>query len=598
MNTLPSYLSFESNLDLEADYLIPYTIKAEIGKVESGLIALEDISREGYITDDNIAEMFYINQEDYTSQEGLGTVFHTIVEAIKKAIEKIKDWFKSMWAKINIFLINVFKYIDKVADEFRYLRNKDQLSFGPTVINQFYKLFPTADINNPITAIEGSLNCLSNFEKVAADIIRNGHQFKPGDKYVIYDNGAEITYFSKPDTKDNKLVLVPKVSKAEITVGYKPKPEATQGMTTSFDVWLNFAKALDKARYDINRIVATIEKISKSTEATANLLEKSPTTRADSKDALQNILTLQSKGVMTVTFNYIDIIKKATKFLKLVLKNAEDGGMAGYLKFINAYNSPNSKLKEEISKVLLVPGSEPNTMEQMVFNKLSIGSKGEMLWVEVDASPSFARMGGACALPNLKYDVNGSDVATAASLDAMNKQIEEASKGVEGVKDVRNLNIVFISSPIVNKLIADTPLKGKGFDFIYWHEVGHIVTNQQEMVYVAAKDKDLFDPIGRYVRHRTENQADAFAILKTGVSIEQVWEFRKAFFIGITEEIKNDIIKEKGEEEFNKLLKQVGDDIDRQFKKEFITNITREMQVMRKYVKLGFRGWLRSVLTK
>lgn len=594
MNTLPSYLSFESNLDLEADYLIPYTIKAEIGKVESGLIALEELSKYGYIQDDSITEMFYINQESYVSKEGLGTVIKQIVEAIKKCIAKIAEWFRGMWAKINVFLVNIFKYIDKVADEFRYLRNKSELVLSSSLVQDFKDLFPFADIKNPVTAILPSLSCLSNFEKLAADVVKSGHVFK-SEKYVVYDNGQVESFFFRPDNGAGvtQLTFISKQDKRKS--GDEPKYATDKPMTTSFDPWLTFAVELDKARFSINKISSSIKKASDSCNVLAEAIEKNPDTVPNSTDVLKNILLLQNKGALAVTFNYIDIIRKATKFLKKVAKSAEETSAEGYKMFLKAYaNSKDLQTKLELGA--------PST--------LSVVDKGEILYISAkDPGGLTTLSGGAFAFPHFKFQVLNtaqSDVEKQHQ-EAFEKGLSEASIDIGNGVDVRSLNLIFINEDLVQALV-DNLGGGMTLKFAYWHEVGHVVTNQQEITYKIDTNnpEDVFlNAVLKYIRHRSENQADAFACLKTGVSPEGAWETRVKVFAKIVAHPASYAANANKTGLFNGTAgaqnkhQQFAMDFkgkEEAYKQEYIRNVTREMQVMRKYTKLGFRGWLRSVM--
>lgn len=63
--------------------------------------------------------------------------------------------------------------------------------------------------------------------------------------------------------------------------------------------------------------------------------------------------------------------------------------------------------------------------------------------------------------------------------------------------------------------------------FIYYHELGHVIMRQAENPMYREYDQTVKDnPSLKYVRHFTELEADAYAMLKTGMSLDQTVMFR------------------------------------------------------------------------
>lgn len=73
--------------------------------------------------------------------EGLWQGIKSFIEMIIAAIQKMIDWFKSIFTRIEVELIKRLYAFNKIADEFRACRYKETISLSPKTINYFNNNF-------------------------------------------------------------------------------------------------------------------------------------------------------------------------------------------------------------------------------------------------------------------------------------------------------------------------------------------------------------------------------------------------------------------------------------------------------------------------
>lgn len=134
------------------------------------------------------------------------------------------------------------------------------------------------------------------------------------------------------------------------------------------------------------------------------------------------------------------------------------------------------------------------------------------------------------------------------------------------------------------------PLFGSvGIEFVYYHELGHVLTGQQESL--LKTDGDLTDlevnGFTMYATLESENKADAYACLRCGISPEKVVEARyKSLDIWLRSVTNSEAAIKAHLDSANKV------------KDIMLNNIKKEMNGMRSIAKLTPYQYLRSKFTK
>lgn len=107
---------------------------------------------------------------------------------------------------------------------------------------------------------------------------------------------------------------------------------------------------------------------------------------------------------------------------------------------------------------------------------------------------------------------------------------------IQDYKDKLNTLLTSFNKDVKNKILPNYEsllFKKLGINFIYYHELGHLLTGQHETIipnnkiensHIDKNKKFIFEGFRIYLYSLKENRADAYACLKTGMSPKKVAE--------------------------------------------------------------------------
>lgn len=491
---------------------------------------------------------------DLLSREGLVYAYNKTLELIKEVIKKFIQWLKDIWNKSELFLLYNFKYFLKMSDEFRYVRNKYKIKLSERSIKLFKEYFPTINLNEADDEMKLLTTFSDNFLKSIKSFLENkqplsGKYYDFKNEYKSFTIDSEFNLETFDLNKPTKSINIPNEA-------------------NFLDVF-EFSKGYDSLLFGIKDFKNKINQI--ETLISNNVTRLSNINNPDLKDIkLLNLLGLiQSKLLPKHVNCYINTINGLSKFLKSALKDAISSTSLGYYVFLDLYKNNSDfnkefKFKDDIG--------DPN--------KLKVIDNGDILYIEFEA-PNPSRTG-----PAFNYN------------DCLIEKItftDEYGKLQQARENYFDFNPFRVSLIFIDRKALESDKHQLDFNTTYWHEVGHVVTNQQEIVYHINQTNfydSFLNVVERYIGHQTENQADAFAKLKTGVSWDKLWEFRLHYLLKSaamtmgTYKYYNTI----NLEEYTKWREGIS-----KRKQEYINNVTKEIQDMGKYTKLGALGWLRKL---
>lgn len=574
--------------------------------------------------------------------EGLWQGIKNFIEMIIAAIQKMIDWFKSIFTRIEVELIKRLYAFNKIADEFRACRYKETIVLSPKAINYFNNNFlipkeTSGDwsnyfsftLDNPSEMVNELINKAYLNVKEVLDVQLKSLYIAGGSFGKLDINlfiGKTNNEFNILVEKDEGVLHLEKV-----TGGSPTKVE--RGQEIKFVKILALADDVDKLRYNIKNIYKNYIQLLESSKKEVELIKSK--TDGLNTNTLKNIMLIQNKAIPISIKSTIKTLGSITKFLRYALKNAAESSSLGYEIFIKNKDKYADFIgKEDLGDI----------------NALKLVHNGEYLYIETKGSAGPFAVHLSMTMTDTAYNDFG------YSNKEQREKLMDSSGPEHG--DIINLGLIFMpgEKEFYNNVFG---LSGqKAFDVAYWHEVGHIVTGQNERFYIQkqANDynigKELFrfiNTIFTYIDNPTENMADAYSLLKTGIDFDVLL---KARVLTITDDnLKNeDLLATKYREVVLKSLEEYEKDpeglkgqldeltqqrnaakLDSNTPQSFVDaldlligfikndvsnkdlrgllsdkkifelykrNVSRHIAAMRKHVKLGLLGYMRSLFFK
>ena len=174
------------------------------------------------------------------------------------------------------------------------------------------------------------------------------------------------------------------------------------------------------------------------------------------------------------------------------------------------------------------------------------------------------------------------------SLDAANREV---IKSMDRALSNSKLGIILLDTTAINKDPIVQTLFGitGNINFIYYHELGHLLTGQHESTFSLSSDfiKDLSEGFSLYATNPNENKADAYACLKCGVSPEKVVKIRKELGLKMIEDNIHD------EDEKRRFVENI-----ERLESVMLKNIQKEIGNMRSIAKLTPYQYIKSKLAE
>lgn len=536
------FMLTQKNNNLYNSNLTPDFIFTESNNINNDILKLSKIT--SYQTG---IESGYYNENYNISQEDIRSFIESIINKIKEFISKINNWVNTNWDKIKLEYYSRFGNFSSLTKELRYIRDKNEIWLSKKTLDLFYRTYPNIDVKqiNKIT-IELN-NSLLTFENYVKDFI-NGNK----KELLVYDIGGETKTFNGYITKKENHNFK-ESGEDGIEIPYNNVLE----LSKNIEIIINNISIFNKSVKNVNNIV-----LHKIEELKNNSLNTSV-------DNIKELMSIQSECIPNILRWYTRSISIYRKLMHSILKDNIESGANGYQLFINTclanpdfYNANN--FKKDLG--------DPKYFKLV--------NQGDYLYIDFKCTDT-SEYGYGTAFIDLIID--------GVTNTKENQTLRENTKEYIGF-DTYKLNLVFLDTEAISnsKGLID-------FKTSYWHEVGHVVTHQQELVYKVNSNnfKDSwYNLVERYISHPTENIADAYACLMSGKKPEDIWESRLAYLYSVA----NKQIVRGGRTLVNYddfLLWR--DDISNR-KEEYVKKVKSHFGDLRSKAKLSKMGWLRSYI--
>lgn len=551
----------------QIDNQLCYVISNNIKNIEIQLEALNSLTK--YQT--NI------------SQESLLSTVETIIKFIKELIDKVINYFKIMYNKLVLRFRQLVIDGSDITKKLSTVRGKGMITISDTTFNYLKDNFKTLDINTISNGLD-EINKLSlNYKSVVDKIINKEtieetlvyNDFITSIKVKSKRNGELEVINQSIDIPDNKIDI---------------KNDTIKEVPYNLTVLLS--ESLDKTNDKLSMLFQDINRISDTVKKNVDELERTKEFNNSNTTMLKNLLIVQKTFPVNILKSYNTIMRKIGIALNMIYRDGVSTSDLLYKEFITNLKDQNYKNKldfidylEDISKLKLIDNDK-----YLYFSTSGI-SKIDVI---AGIPPAFTIAGYKI----IEKGYKGTDPVPYTRWPTMVNTTKLLKEEEFDYNSIRYSGLIFICEDLVKSLIRESNIKIT-FDYIYYHEVGHLLTRQEMYVYYS-NPNNFFDieqnPIELYIGNIKENKSDAYACLMTGISPEIVWNYRLWEFKNIIADLDEDQISENYILPVNKLREWM-DSIEKR-KNVYVNNVKKQMSTMEPYVKRGPMGWLKLLLTK
>lgn len=551
----------------QIDNQLCYVISNNIKNIEIQLEALNSLTK--YQT--NI------------SQESLLSTVETIIKFIKELIDKVINYFKIMYNKLVLRFRQLVIDGSDITKKLSTVRGKGMITISDTTFNYLKDNFKTLDINTISNGLD-EINKLSlNYKSVVDKIINKEtieetlvyNDFITSIKVKSKRNGELEVINQSIDIPDNKIDI---------------KNDTIKEVPYNLTVLLS--ESLDKTNDKLSMLFQDINRISDTVKKNVDELERTKEFNNSNTTMLKNLLIVQKTFPVNILKSYNTIMRKIGIALNMIYRDGVSTSDLLYKEFITNLKDQNYKNKldfidylGDISKLKLIDNDK-----YLYFSTSGI-SKIDVI---AGIPPAFTIAGYKI----IEKGYKGTDPVPYTRWPTMVNTTKLLKEEEFDYNSIRYSGLIFICEDLVKSLIRESNIKIT-FDYIYYHEVGHLLTRQEMYVYYS-NPNNFFDieqnPIELYIGNIKENKSDAYACLMTGISPEIVWNYRLWEFKNIIADLDEDQISENYILPVNKLREWM-DSIEKR-KNVYVNNVKKQMSTMEPYVKRGPMGWLKLLLTK
>lgn len=551
----------------QIDNQLCYVISNNIKNIEIQLEALNSLTK--YQT--NI------------SQESLLSTVETIIKFIKELIDKVINYFKIMYNKLVLRFRQLVIDGSDITKKLSTVRGKGMITISDTTFNYLKDNFKTLDINTISNGLD-EINKLSlNYKSVVDKIINKEtieetlvyNDFITSIKVKSKRNGELEVINQSIDIPDNKIDI---------------KNDTIKEVPYNLTVLLS--ESLDKTNDKLSMLFQDINRISDTVKKNVDELERTKEFNNSNTTMLKNLLIVQKTFPVNILKSYNTVMRKIGIALNMIYRDGVSTSDLLYKEFITNLKDQNYKNKldfidylGDISKLKLIDNDK-----YLYFSMTGI-SKTDMI---AGVPPAFTIPGYKI----IEKGHKGTDPVSYTKWPTMVTTRKLLKEEEFDYNSIRYSGLIFICEDLINSLIRESNTKIT-FDYIYYHEVGHLLTRQEMYVYYS-NPNNFFDieqnPIELYIGNIKENKSDAYACLMTGISPEVVWDYRLWEFKNIIADLDEYQISENYLLPVNKLREWM-ESIEKR-KIVYVNNVRKQMSIMEPYAKRGPMGWLKSLLTK
>ena len=597
----------------------------------------------GITTTNNIA-----TEDLHLYQESFKNLFNKVIETFKNLWNRIKDFFKIAWTKIQVNYYNITKDIFNLRKYVYGLRDKSSIVVKKEDFEQFTKELGFFFIPDDVDGLETkqrvkefiNITQPENIESVFKLISNTIELYsKNTNKDIIIQDYKDklntlLTSFNK-DVKNkilphNSLLFKIPISQEETNIEYlvfdtkddtRTIKKESQSIslninnnTKEYYITVSMLKVLAEL---VDKYKNHIKQLSNIIFSSDKLLMKSINNVGDydqnMRVLINDAMTISQNLTLPLIRNIISQIRVISKWVKKIVSYRDAQSVEGLKKLADKIN----KLPRNTETTLLPHGYiyDPEQVKLKIINKdiayITLGEKDWKMLASIGLSVAFCKLNSSNTLSDL------TNIAMITQNEKNEHQLE-----------INNIGCIFINEEIDKMPYYESLLfKKLGINFIYYHELGHLLTGQHETIipnnkiensHIDKNKKFIFEGFRIYAYSLKENRADAYACLKTGMSPKKVAEIRRENIIettkyGFSEEHINktlteydtspipDDIKQKAKNHFITTTDEIRRDFlsNEQHKEldkcydDMIKNIEKAMSEMKSYVKLSLIDYLK-----
>ena len=520
------------------------------------------------------------------SNEEISDIAKKIVEKIKMIFKKIWEWIKEIGRKFHLLWIKLHSKIKRIDKDFRMLTNKNDVELSSTTVTFFKEHFASicdGDPNKLINQVDKILKGFTSIPKDGAltldgaELLDFGNKddFKnlthPEGKLKYFISNSEITYINGRHVRgfiatvhgeDNKGrndgsadhldyfdTKLPEVNKTINKMYFNKVQELANSVYNTGNSIFKIQDGIKKAETEIMKSIKKLESSSENNNYLYRNLQKWAAHVPN--DRMQTV---------------IYFARYLYKFLRLVYTDTAKNSDLLYRQFMEYI----SKVKN-LSEIGLfdIPTDGIKYVNENDKGYISIPSEN------MENSP----LRGGFVFLNRKTSDGLFYTDIIDEKDDINKPFLTAMKS----------GIIFLETDLQDLLPAISSLSK---DFVYYHELGHIVTGQNESPINVGELKSLDHGV-LYTHTSMELRADAFAAIKTGVSLEKVaWARCKDMFdIDFNDNSKTPA--EQTSEVAIKNMQKLDLPVDKDSFQAYVNRLKKAAQEVKELSKLTWRDHLK-----
>lgn len=548
----------------------------------------------------------------------LSYLINNVRDKIKDIWNRIIYFFKKVWVKIQAWYFNITKDIFNLRKNIYGLRNKSPIyidvSLYEEFVSDFYPYFTLKNVANEDDLknsynfsialreyinednVNKRLNFLREFTNLLKDISKlDKYSYKAKlmdifNKYGEDKNSFLYELFEEDKFKKLSFLITsmelgnkdinyitygldkPKIEryKKNNPLLYKKSTNNTRGV--EYTCLARLAETIDAIKGIIVNVQSDVFNLEKQIHKT-NINNKD----MDFINTVElDIFSVSSQLCFNYVRNILEHIKVVTKWIKIFHKAAKGTTLLGIKEEYEIIrNSKPGQYKIPNTEVYI---QEPYEVKLVEDGDMAYFTMSDRDWESLYKAHHV--IGGFCVLTNSELS------------DSQIRDIKHPDDTTNSLRTARSINykkaelgLIFIDAISVktrdggDKAMFD--LTGD-LSFIYYHELGHLLTGQHEAVLKIKKNIDR-DDIAYYFKYYAysdrENRADAYACLKTGMTPEMVSSLRHSLCLKYIDKSLQSI----------KLLDDLKD-----VERDMCKNIRKEMVHMKKYADLTLLEYIRS----
>lgn len=550
----------------------------------------------------------------------LSDLINNVRDKIKDIWNRIIYFFKKVWVKIQAWYFNITKDIFNLRKNIYGLRNKSPIyidvSLYEEFVSDFYPYFTLKNVANEDDLknsynfsialreyinednVTKRLNFLREFTNLLKDISKldqNSYKAKLIDIFNKYgeDKNSLLYELFEEDKFKKVSFLITSMELGNKEINYitygldKPKIERYKKNNpllykisndnvrgVEYTCLARLAETIDAIKGIIVNVQSDVFNLEKQIHKT-NINNKD----MDFINTVElDIFSVSSQLCFNYVRNILEHIKVVTKWIKIFHKAAKGSTLLGVREEYEVIrNSKPGEYKIPNTNVYI---KEPHEVKLIEDGDMVYFTMSDRDWEAIYSAEKIAV--GFSVLTNVNLDDKTIRDIKYPS-DLTNEKRKERSINLKKSE----LGLIFIDTVAVKERDGSAKamfnLTGD-MSFIYYHELGHLLTGQHENGITRRKaidPNDIAYTFKYYAYTDREIKADAYACLKTGVSPEKVASMRHSLCLKfMNPELKT--------------LKMIDDlkDIER----DMLINIRKEIGHMKKYADLTLLEFIKSSL--